>query len=169
MTNPAEFIMKKRLYNPKRAKTKRNYTVGEIADLYDVHKITVRAWIKAGLPTLNDQRPMLILGGDLAAFHQARRTKNKQKCKPGEMYCLKCRAPKKPDGEVEYQQKTAALGNLVGICQDCYSIMNRRISHSKLDQFCREMDITLPQALRHIYESGEPTVNINFKEEAETC
>jgi hypothetical protein len=80
--------MKKRLYNPKRAKTKRNYTVGEIADLYDVHKITVRAWIKAGLPTLNDQRPMLILGGDLAAFHQARRAKNKQKCKPGEMYCL---------------------------------------------------------------------------------
>ena len=160
--------MKKRLYNPNRAKTKRNYTVGEIADLYDVHKITVRAWIKAGLPTLSDKRPMLILGGDLAAFHQARRTKNKQKCMPGEMYCVKCRAPKMPDGDAEYQPKTAALGNLVGICPDCYKIMNRRVSLAKLEQVRGQMDITMPQALRHINESDDPTVNTHFKQEAET-
>ncbi len=161
--------MKKRLFNPNRAKTKRNYTVGEIADLYDVHKITVRTWIKAGLPTLNDMRPMLILGGDLAAFHQARRKKNKQKCMPGEMYCVKCRAPKMPEGEAEYQQKTATLGNLVGICPDCYTIMNRRVSLAKLGQVRGQMDITMPQALRHINESGDLTVIINFKQEAETC
>lgn len=161
--------MKKRLHNPNRAKSKRNYTVGEVADLYDVHKITVREWIKAGLPTLSDQRPMLILGGDLAAFHQARRTKNKQKCKPGEMFCVKCRAPKMPDGEAEYQPKTATLGNLVGICPDCYTIMNRRVSLAKLGQVRGQMDITMPQALRHIYESGDPTVNIDFKQEAESC
>lgn len=161
--------MKKRLHNPNRAKINRNYTVGEIADLYDVHKVTVREWIKHGLPTLNDQRPMLVLGGDLAAFHQARRTKNKQKCRPGEMFCVKCRAPKMPDGEAEYQQKTATLGNLVGICPDCYTIMNRRVSLAKLEQVRGQMDITMPQALRHIYESGDPTVNIDFKQEAESC
>lgn len=135
------------VHNPNHAKINRNYTVGEVADLYDVHKITVREWVKAGLPTLSDQRPMLILGGDLAAFHQARRTKNKQKCKPGEMYCVKCRAPKMPDGEAEYQPKTATLGNLVGICLDCYTIMNRRVSLAKLGQVRGQMDITMPQAL----------------------
>jgi len=104
--------MKKRLHNPNRAKINRNYTVEDVAVLYDVHKVTVREWIKHGLPTINDKRPMPILGSELAAFHQARRTKNKRKCKPGEIYCVKCRAPKMPDGEVEYQPKTATLGNL---------------------------------------------------------
>jgi hypothetical protein len=89
-------------------------------------------------------------GRGVAAFHQARRKKNKQKCMPGEMYCVKCRAPKMPDGEAEYQQKTATLGNLVGICPDCYTIMNRRVSLAKLGQVCGQMDITMPQALRHI-------------------
>lgn len=162
--------MKKRLHNPNRAKINRNYTVEEVADLYDVHKVTVREWIKHGLPTINEKRPMLILGGDLATFHQARRTKNKQKCKPGEMYCVKCRAPKVPDGDMaEYQPKTATLGNLIAICPDCYTIMNRRVSLAKLGQVRGKMDITMPQALRHIYESSDPTVNINFKQEAETC
>ena len=89
--------MKKRLHNPNRAKIHRNYTVEEVASLYGVFKGTVRNWVKAGLPTLNDKRPILILGSDLAAFHQSRRTRNKQKCKPGEMYCCKCRIPKAPD------------------------------------------------------------------------
>ena len=74
--------MKKRLHNPNLAKIHRNYTVEEVADLYDVFKGTVRAWIIAGLPVINDKRPMLILGSDLVAFHQSRRMKNKQQCKP---------------------------------------------------------------------------------------
>ena len=112
--------MKKRLHNPNLAKIHRNYTVEEVADLYDVFKGTVRAWIKAGLPVLNDKRPMLILGSDLVAFHQARRTKNKQQCKPGEMYCVCCRAPKKPAGDMaDCRIITETIGNLEAICPDC--------------------------------------------------
>jgi hypothetical protein len=33
----------------------------------------VRNWVKGGLPTSDDRRPMLILGRDLVAFLQARR------------------------------------------------------------------------------------------------
>ncbi|MHB8165288.1 MAG: helix-turn-helix domain-containing protein [Sulfuricella sp.] len=161
--------MKKRRHNPNLAKTNRNYTVEDVAVLYDVHKVTVRAWIKAGLHTLNEKRPMLILGRNLAAFHQARRSKNKQKCRPGEMFCVKCRAPNKPDGEVEYQPKTATLGNLVGICPACYTIMNRRVSLAKLEQVRGQMDITMPQAQRHINDSNSPTVNSNLKQGAATC
>ncbi|MBL0011275.1 MAG: helix-turn-helix domain-containing protein [Nitrosomonas sp.] len=156
--------MKKRLHNPNIAKIHRNYTVEEVASLYDVFKGTVRAWIKTGLPTLNDKRPMLILGRDLVAFHQARRTKNKQKCKPGEIYCVRCHAPKKPAGDMaDYQIITDKIGNLEAICPDCDKIMNRRVSLSKLKQVCGEITITLPQALQHIIDSNQPSVNSDLK------
>lgn len=158
--------MKKRLHNPNLAKIHRSYTVEEVAGLYGVFKGTVRAWIKAGLPTLNDKRPMLILGSDLAAFHQARRTKNKQKCRPGEMYCVRCRAPKSPAlGMADYKPVTETMGNLIAICPDCNSIMNRRTSIAKLVLMREEMDITMPQALQHIVESNQPSVNSDLKQE----
>lgn len=156
--------MKKRLYNPNLAKMHRNYTVEEVASLYDVFKGTVRAWIKAGLPVLDDKRPMLILGSDLAAFHQAKRTKNKRKCQPGEMYCVRCRAPKSPAlGMTEYKPVTGTMGNLIAICPDCNSIMNRRASLAKLEQVRGKMDITMPQALQRIVDSNQPSVNSDLK------
>jgi len=158
--------MKKRLHNPKLAKIHRNYTVDEVAELYRVFKGTVRAWIKAGLPVLDDKRPMLILGSDLAAFHQARRTKNKQKCQPGEMYCVRCRAPKSPAlGMADYKPITGTMGNLIAICPTCSSIMNRRSSLAKLEQVRGKIDITMPQALQHIVDSKQPTVNSDLKQE----
>ena len=137
-----ELIMSKRLHNPNLAKKHLSYRVDEAASLYKVHKGTVRNWIKAGLPVLDDKHPMLIPGDDLAAFHQARRTKNKQKCRPGEMYCFRCRAPKEPALDMaDYTPDTATLGNLVGICPDCGTIMNRRASLAKLDQVRGKMEI----------------------------
>lgn len=158
--------MRKRLHNPNLAKIHRNYTVEEAAELYGVFKGTVRAWIKSGLPVLNDKRPMLILGSDLVAFHQSRRTKNKQQCKPGEMYCVRCRAPRKPAGDMaDCRIITEKIGNLEAICPDCNKIMNRRVSLSKLKQVFGEITITLPQALQHINESNQPTVNSDLKRE----
>lgn len=156
--------MKKRLQNPNLAKIHRSYSVEEVASLYDVFKGTVRNWIKAGLPVLNEKRPMLILGSDLVAFHQSRRTKNKQKCKPSEIYCVKCRAPKFPAlGMTEYKPTTETMGNLIAICPTCGSIMNRRASFAKLGQIRGEMDITIPQALQHIVDSNQPSVNSDLK------
>jgi len=134
--------------NPRLAKIHRNYTVEEIANLYGVHRNTVREWVKRGLPTSDDKRPMLILGRDLAAFLQARRVKNKRPCQPGEIYCVRCRAPKAPAGDMaEYTSVTETLGNLIAICPDCGSIMNRRVNLAKLEQIRGQMDITMPQAL----------------------
>lgn len=156
--------MKKRLHNPNLAKIHRNYTVEEVASLFDVFKGTVRAWIKAGLPTLNDKRPMLILGSDLVAFHRARRIKNKQKCKSGEIYCVRCRAPKIPAGDMaDYQIITDKIGNMEAICPDCDKIMNRRVNISKLEQVREKINITLPQALQHIIDSNQPSVNSDLK------
>jgi RNase P subunit RPR2 len=156
--------MKKRLHNPNLAKLHRSYTVEETAELYGVFKGTVRAWIKAGLPILDDKRPMLILGKDLAAFHQERRMKNKRKCQPGEIYCVRCRAPKLPAGNMaDYRIITEKIGNLQGICPDCDKIINQRVSLAKLEQISGKLDIALPQALQRITDSNQPSVNSDLK------
>jgi hypothetical protein len=157
-------IMKKRHPNHRRVKIHRTYTVEEIASLFGTHKNTVRAWVKAGLPLCDGKRPMLILGHDLAAFVQTRRARNKQPCQPGEIYCMRCRAPKFPAGHMaEYQPVTESLGNLLAICPDCDSIMNRRVSMAKLAHVQGKIDITYSQALPRLSESNQPTVNSDLR------
>lgn len=156
--------MTKRNPNPRLAKIHRSYTVEEVACLYGTHRNTVRNWIKQGLAINDDKRPILILGRALVAFLHIRREKNKKTCQLSEIYCVKCRIPKAPAGDmVEYQAQTEMLGNLIAICPDCNSIMNRRVSFSKLAQFCGHMTITMPHALQHINESNQPSVNCDFK------
>ncbi len=155
--------MAKRRTNPRLAKIHRTYTVEEIASLYGVHRNTVREWIKRGLPTCDDRRPLIVLGRELAAFLQARRTRNKCPCQPGELYCMRCRAPKRPAGGMaDYEPVTATLGNLIAMCPDCEAMMYRRVSMAKLGPIRGEMDITMPQAGLHIVESTEPCVNHDF-------
>lgn len=152
--------MSKRHPNPRLAKIHRNYTVEETAALFGVHRNTVREWVKRGLPTIDDRRPMLILGRDLVAFLRARRAKNKRTCQPGEIYCVRCRSPKAPAGDMaDYEPVTATLGNLIAICSECEAMMYRRVSLVKLEQVRGKLDITMPQALPHIDESARPSVN----------
>ena len=156
--------MRKRHPNPRLAKIHRNYTVDEVADLFGMHRNTVREWVKRGLPTNDGKRPMLILGRDLVAFLTARRAKNKRTCQPGEIYCVRCRAPRAPAGDmVDYVPATATLGNLVAICSTCEAMMYRRVSLAKLEHVRGNLDITMPQALEHIGESAQPSVNSDLR------
>ena len=143
--------MRKRRPNHCLVKTHRSYTVEEVACLFGTHKNTVRAWVKAGLPTCDRKRPTLILGCDLAAYLKARRTKNKRPCQPGEIYCVRCRAPKAPAGDMaEYQPITATLGNLIGICPDCEGMIYRRASLVKLPQIQGKLNVTFSEAQRQV-------------------
>ena len=152
--------MSKRHPNPRLAKIHRNYTVEEVAGVFGVHRNTVREWVKQGLPTNDGRHPMLILGGDLVAFLRARRVKNKRTCQQGEMYCVRCRAPRAPAGDMaDYLPVTAMLGNLIGMCPACEAMMYRRVSLARLGEVRGKLDITLPQALSHIDESALPSVN----------
>jgi excisionase family DNA binding protein len=156
--------MRRRHPNPRLAKIHRSYTVDEVATLFGIHKNTVREWIKRGLPTNDDRRPMLILGRDLVAFLTARRAKNKRTCLPGELYCFRCRAPRAPAGAmVDYVPLTATLGNLAAICSACETMMYRRVSVAKLEHVRGNLDITMPQAREHIGESAQPTVNSDLR------
>ncbi|MEN6509072.1 MAG: helix-turn-helix domain-containing protein [Smithella sp.] len=153
-------MKRRRHHNHRLVKIHRSYTVEETAKLFDIHKNTVRRWIKEGLANVDDRRPLLILGHDLAAFLQARRAKNKQGCNPGQLYCVCCRAPKTPGGDMaEYTPITEKYGNLKAICPDCNAIMNRHVSMSRIGEFRAKMDISFPVALQRIDERANPSVN----------
>jgi hypothetical protein len=142
--------MGKRHPNPRLVKIHRSYTVEEVAGLFGVHKNTVRNWIRNGLASIDAARPMLIFGQDLAGFLQTKRTKNKQSCKPGEIYCVRCRSPKQPaEGMAEYTPVTDKFGNLQAICPACGSIMNRRVSLAKIGEFLSKTDIGCPEEEQH--------------------
>ncbi|EWS53442.1 MULTISPECIES: helix-turn-helix domain-containing protein [unclassified Methylibium] len=149
--------------NPRLAKIHRSYTVEEIAKLYGVHRNTVRAWIGRGLPTIDQRRPLLVLGSHLADYLQIRRTANKRSCAPGEIYCLRCREPRAPaGGVVRYHPLTPTQGNLVGLCGCCGAGLNRRVSQAKLPLVQGVLSVMLPQAREHIDESALPSLNSDF-------
>jgi hypothetical protein len=113
--------------NPNLVKIHRNYTIEEIAGLYQVHKNTVREWIKQGLHVCDSRKPMLILGRDLREFLHEKRTCNKQKCQPAEIYCVRCRKPQFPaDAMADYVADTDKKGRLIALCPDCDGVMNTK-------------------------------------------
>ena len=134
--------------NYRLVKIHRTYSVEEAAALFGAHRNTVRSWIKAGLSTTDQRRPILIRGQALSDFLQARRAKNKQTCQPGECYCVRCRVPRSPAGDMaDYQPLTDTSGNLMGICPVCEAMMYRRVNLGRLEQVRGNLQVTMPQAL----------------------
>jgi hypothetical protein len=129
--------------------------VEEISLRFKTHKNTVRQWLKVGLPTIDEKRPILILGRDLKSFLQARRIKNKRPCEPGQIYCVRCRVPKCPAGDIaEYKPITASLGNLMGICPDCDAMLYRRVGRDKLAHIQGNLEVTISEAERQVSDSS---------------
>ncbi|GAB5498518.1 MAG: hypothetical protein PsegKO_08290 [Pseudohongiellaceae bacterium] len=150
--------------NPNRVKIHRNYTVEEVACLLDVHKNTVRAWIKDGLPVCDDRRPTLILGAQLRIYLQEKRQCRKQRCLIDEMYCMRCREPKRPAGDmVDLAPVSASANRLTGLCPACGSLMNRFASDASLERIKQKLDVCIPQSLQHINKSNPLPVNSDFK------
>jgi hypothetical protein len=161
--------MGKRSPNPRLAKMHRNYTVGEIAALYKVHKNTVLAWRGAGLtPIADGRKPLLFLGANLSDFLEAKRTRNKRPLRPGQIYCAPCREAKEPAfGEAEYLELTPASGNLRGLCPTCTRLIHRVASRANLATVQGQLKVTFTDAPLSIGDAVDPSVNCDF-EAAET-
>lgn len=155
--------MKRRHPNHRRVKSRRNYTVDETARLFGIHKNTVRNWLSHGLPAITDQRPTLILGADLILFLKSKRKKNRQPLQPGEMYCLKCRLPVRPAGELaEIIDDLETSANLRGICPSCESLIHRRVSLAKFDAVIGNLEVMPRPAERHIRGRTELSLNCDL-------
>lgn len=133
-------------------KIHRNYTVDEVARNLGVAKATVRRWIKSRLPALTERRPAIILGSDLAQFLSTSKSP-RQTCRPDECYCVKCRSPRKPAGEmVEFISLTPSTGNLRGICPVCGTMMHKRMRHDALSALGSILDVTIAEAPSRLRE-----------------
>lgn len=139
------------------------YSVGDVALLLGVHKNTVRHWLAEGLPAIDQRRPLLIAGDALVDFLKARRAMNKRPCRPGEIYCLRCRLPRVPLGNrVIYRPLSNSQGNLIGECPDCGIGLYRRTSLEKLGQATGDLRIAVPEGQQHLSLRAHPSVKCDF-------
>ena len=140
-------------------KIHRPYTAEEVASNQGVAKGTVRRWLKTGLPSLNDKRPCLILGGDLVDFLKNRK-QPKQTCKPEECYCFKCKAPRKAAfGEAEYKSLTPTKGQLIALCIECTTLMQKHVSLATLEVLKGILHITIRQEAKPIVKGEQACLN----------
>jgi Helix-turn-helix domain len=154
--------------NGRRVKIHRTYTINEVAALLGVHKHTVRRWIAAGLPTTDAKRPLLVNGAELRAFFRAREP-IRQKCRPGEFYCLSCKAPKRPAFDLaDYTPSAPSRGLLSGFCPTCERPIYRAVSLATIEQKLGGLKVALPIAERRIDDSSSPNSNAHFNQEPES-
>lgn len=151
--------------NGRLAKIHRSYSVDDVSRLFKVHKNTVRNWLRQGLEAVDDQRPILIRGHELRRFLAERRSRSKQACGPGRIYCLPCRAPKLPVGRMAECVATGdTTGTLQGICPDCNRMIYRRVNPQKLDTVRGDLDINVTRPRTRIVETTTPNVNCDSTE-----
>lgn len=128
--------------------------------LFKIHKNTVRHWLKQGLRPIDDNRLTLIRGEELRRFLTERRARTKQACGPGRIFCLPCRAPKVPAGNMaECIQTGDTTGTLQGICPDCDRMIYRRVNPLKLGAVRGDLEVTVTQARPRIEETVKSSVN----------
>jgi len=146
--------MGSRRHNPRRAKSHFSYTLAEVAELYEVHRQTVRHWLKSGLRPLDSRRPVLIHGTELNRFHGERRTARKRPCGQGELYCFGCKQPRRPAGSVaDYLPGSGTTGVVVGICPQCERMMRQNVNAERLAELEADLDVTTIPGTEPIRES----------------
>ncbi len=160
--------MGKRAPNPRRVKIHRSYSVDDAAQLFGCHRNTIRHWQKLGLKPVDGKRPVVFEGLTLAAFLEARRGARQRRLKPGEIYCLPCRAPKEPAGDMaEYVPLTDTRGNLRGICPTCGRLIHRVVSRARIEADCGKMDVTFTEPSARIREMSCPSVDCDIRHDGE--
>ena len=122
-------------------KSGRSYTVSELGRTINRHVRTVQEWIKKGLPVIDrNSKPYLISGYDAKLYLKQEADLKKTKLKDDEIYCLKCRQPRRSlSDELNFTFTGKLIGEgqkqiiVTGVCSDC---------DTSLQRFSSEKDVT---------------------------
>lgn len=156
---------KKLRYNTRLIRRDLSYSVEEVCALYGLHPNTVWGWVKAGLPTLDSGRPLLIYGNALYYFLENRQARRKIKLNADEFFCLKCRAACLPDAEpVGLSIRNHQTVNLTARCAFCKTKVNKVGSIKNIDEYRRVFKIATVRQ-EHLSDTSNPSLNCDFNKE----
>jgi hypothetical protein len=143
------------------------YSIPEICEDFGKHRNTVDKWIREeGLKTIDNKRPRLIHGKELKEFLSKRQASKKSKCKTGELYCLKCKQPRRPkDNLVDMFIKNQKRGNLKALCSICGGKINQIFSIKKLDDL-QKIYVVKQLHNQHLVELLPSSSNCDLKQGA---
>ena len=158
-------VKRKRTYNTNLIKLTYSYSIFQIAELYGLDKGTVRHWLKEGLKKIDGKRPFLINGADLKQFLKNRQKKRKRKCQPDELYCCRCRLPRKAkNNDVILEIKSEKVGRLRGLCCECDAEIYKLVSLKNLAEI-NEIFNVLKTRNKNLTGFSLPIVNTDLKED----
>lgn len=142
------------------------YTVQEVCDLFGIHKNTMREWFRNGLPKTDSHRPYLIYGDALKVFLVARQQSRRKKCALNELFCFRCRLPRRPLGNlIDLALKSKSTVTLKGLCESCDASMHKFQPVRLLSEIAQTFDIPT-QHLEHIRELLSRGVNSDLRGDA---
>ncbi|NSX56325.1 hypothetical protein [Parasulfitobacter algicola] len=133
-----------RRFKTRGIKGNKAYLVDELADAVGVSHPTVRNWLKAGMQRVDGNRPIMIMGFQALEFLNTRKMNAKRPMVLGELYCLRCKAPRKPLGAMaDYVVTSAKGGRLKAFCSICEGLCNRNTSANDLPEICKVLDVVI--------------------------
>lgn len=119
------------------------YTVPEMARALGVHERTVRAMIARGMPALLEKRPTLILGQHAKTFLEEARQSAKRPLAADELYCLSCKAARKPYGMmIDLVLSNHSAPRINGLCERCGATCSRVISQGSVPYLAQVFDVS---------------------------
>jgi hypothetical protein len=165
MRKPNRSCVKRRRYALNRIKTGISYDVAEVAKLFAVHRNTVRQWLREGLETIDDRRPLLIHGTPLKAFLAERQKARKQVCGLGELFCFKCREPRTPyGGMADVTDHTPKIAKLTAMCAVCETEMHRTVRRTDLGKLALVLNLK-SMASERLRDRPAATANCAFEKD----
>ena len=152
--------MPSRRANPNRIKQHRSYSVDELADCCGVHKNTVRGWQRNGLKPIDSIRPILFQGAAVRDFLTRRSAGRKRPCRPGTLYCFRCRSPRRPAlGMVDFIPMRPGSGNLRALCESCEAIMHRRVCKADIAKVMPGCAVQFAEGRASLSGQVDPSLN----------
>ena len=157
---------RKYTYNLRLIRRDLSYSIPEIAELFRLHPNAVRRWIKDGLAPIDDRKPQLVHGSRLVDYLARRQQARKRGCAPDEMYCCRCRAPRRPSGGAVFVDQVNARQIIIrATCELCGTKMNRGGLLKRLGEVERVFTVTAV-SLR-LDETTDPLVKCDLRTETD--
>jgi DNA-binding XRE family transcriptional regulator len=144
---------------------RRHYNVREAARAIGATPGTVRNWEKNGLEAVAGIYPTIFRGVDIIEFFARRKRARQQPCGPGRLFCFRCKIPQRPAfDEVEFWPDGPNSGKLRGLCPNCATTMNRRVSIAKLKSATGDLAVSMRCADTRLSETKIPNCNDDSQE-----